>query len=303
MAEIWKYVPNRIGIFRRGVFHPGAPVTTVILHPPVSASVHPGTAIRGDWALAEIITPEGTRTYGFADGYITSRLRTAVKLGPGQERDEVVAKWKDAPPPPRSTRSHAVMKETAEPAGYRVAYLVPNPHRREPGQEPMLQLWYAGENVLQTMAEALADLRAAKRRGYTAWIVDEAGRHVPVKGAARPHPRSYSVYGGINDGRAHSTIQRNEELMPMAVRGSLRSYDLTATRDYEYVVYPEASHRHAERAVKIPMRRVRGSLRSYDLTDAKRAAKQMGPPAAIYSVSKGRFVGYIHPNGRYVPFR
>lgn len=29
----------------------------------------------------------------------------------------------------------------------------------------------------------------------------------------------------------------------------------------------------------------------------------MGSPAAVYSVSKGRFVGHVHPNGRYVPFR
>jgi hypothetical protein len=39
------------------------------------------------------------------------------------------------------------------------------------------------------------------------------------------------------------------------------------------------------------------------MTAAKRVAKEMGPPAAIYSVSKGRFVGYVHPNGRYVTFR
>jgi hypothetical protein len=68
------------------------------------------------------------------------------------------------------------------------------------------------------------------------------------------------------------------------------------TRNYEYVVYPEA--RHAGRAVKVPMRRGRGP---YDLGGAKLVAKQMGSPAAIYSVSKGRFVGYIHSNGRYVP--
>lgn len=72
-----------------------------------------------------------------------------------------------------------------------------------------------------------------------------------------------------------------------------------ATRTYEYVVYPEASVSQTDRAVKVPMRRVGGTLRPYDLTDAKRVAKEMGPPAGIYSVSKGRFVGYIHPNGRY----
>ena len=82
-----------------------------------------------------------------------------------------------------------------------------------------------------------------------------------------------------------------------------RSHSTIATRDYEYVVYPEATHRHADRAVKIPMRRVGGSLRPYDLTAAKLEAKRMGAPAAIYSVSKGRFVGYVHPSGRYVTFR
>ncbi len=87
------------------------------------------------------------------------------------------------------------------------------------------------------------------------------------------------VLGRKHGGRAHSTI---------------------ATRDYEYVVYPEPSHRHAERTVKVPYRKGRGP---YDLTDAKRVAKEMGPPAAIYSVSKGAFVGYIHGNGRFVPFR
>jgi len=70
------------------------------------------------------------------------------------------------------------------------------------------------------------------------------------------------------------------------------------TRNYEYVVYPEPSHRHADRSVKIPMRAGRGP---YELDEAKRVAKTMGSPAAIYSVSAGRFVGYIHPNGRYVP--
>lgn len=99
MASLWKYIPDRIGVFARssGTYYPSVPVTTVIFHPPVASSTHPGTAIRGDWHLAEIVTPKGTRTYGFADGYITPRLKFAVKLGPGQDRDEVVAKWKRAP--------------------------------------------------------------------------------------------------------------------------------------------------------------------------------------------------------------
>jgi len=99
-SAIWKYVPPRIGIFDGKTFHPSAPVTTVILHPPIGGGVHPKTAIRGDWHLAEILTPFGTRTYGFADGYITPGLKFAVKIGPGQERDEVIAKWKNAPPKP-----------------------------------------------------------------------------------------------------------------------------------------------------------------------------------------------------------
>lgn len=78
------------------------------------------------------------------------------------------------------------------PTGYRVAYLVPNPRRQEEGQETMLRLWYAGEDVLQTMTQAMADLRKARSRGYTAWITDSTGRHVPVAGAARPYPGSYS---------------------------------------------------------------------------------------------------------------
>ncbi len=76
------------------------------------------------------------------------------------------------------------------------------------------------------------------------------------------------------------------------------THSTIVTRNYEYIVYPEASHRNAERAVKVPIRRG-----TFDLTDAKREAKQMGAPAAIYSVSKGRFVGYVHPSGRYVTFR
>lgn len=77
-----------------------------------------------------------------------------------------------------------------------------------------------------------------------------------------------------------------------------------ATRNYEYIVYPEATHRHAERSVKVPMGDAStGKRRPYDLTAAKRVAKEMGSPAAIYSVSAGRFVGYVHPSGRYVTFR
>lgn len=92
------------------------------------------------------------------------------------------------------------------------------------------------------------------------------------------------------------------EVVPLTSIGSRAHSTIAgrALRDYEYVIYPEATHRHAERALKIPSRPGKGL---FDLTDAKLAAKKMGPPAAIYSVSKGRFVGYIHPNGRYIAFR
>lgn len=80
------------------------------------------------------------------------------------------------------------VQKTAGGAAYRVAYLVPNPRRGAHGEETMLRLWFAGDE-LRPMARAMADLRAARRRGYTAWITDEAGAHVPVQGATRPPPR------------------------------------------------------------------------------------------------------------------
>lgn len=95
----WKYVPDFIGVLdrRSGKFHPDARVKSVDLHNPVKSNTHPGTAIRGDAHLVSIHTEYGTRNYGVAEGCITSRLKMAVKLLPGQERDEVVAKWKNAP--------------------------------------------------------------------------------------------------------------------------------------------------------------------------------------------------------------
>lgn len=93
----------------------------------------------------------------------------------------------------RGRDDHAVMKSEAASARYRVAYLVPNPRRGEPGEATMLRLWYAGADHLQTMTEALTDLRAARRRGYTAWVTDAEGHHVPVKGAMRPYRGTYSA--------------------------------------------------------------------------------------------------------------
>jgi hypothetical protein len=119
--------------------------------------------------------------------------------------------------------------------------------------------------------------------------------------AAYAHGIAELAAEGTEEARQRWEMQR--ESARKLRRGGGRSHATIATRDYEYVVYPEASHRNAERAVKVPMRRVGGTLKPYDLTDAKRVAKEMGAPAGIYSVSKGRFVGYVHPSGRYVPFR
>ena len=126
-------------------------------------------------------------------------------------------------------------------------------------------------------------------------------RHDPLAGTSE-HPVAAHAHG-IAELAAEATEEARQrwEMHHGALRKLRRSSHSTiATRDYEYVVYPEASHRHAERAVKIPRQRGKGP---YDLTEAKLAAKQMGAPAAIYSVSKGRFVGYVHPRGRYVTFR
>jgi hypothetical protein len=70
------------------------------------------------------------------------------------------------------------------------------------------------------------------------------------------------------------------------------------TRNYEYVVYPQA--RVEGEGIKV----VPSSLGSnVGLNRAKSIAKtQYGSGAAIYSVSKGRFVGWITPTGRYSPF-
>lgn len=95
----WKYVPRWIGIYdrREGKFYPEVQVDKAQLEKPVGAQSHAGTGIRGDAYLLSMHTEHGTRHYGVAAGCITPRLKVAVKLLPGQERDEVVAKWKNAP--------------------------------------------------------------------------------------------------------------------------------------------------------------------------------------------------------------
>lgn len=93
----WKYIPTTTSGFdrKRGGFFKDAPVTSVRAFPP---GQHPaGRPIRADFTLVEIETPVGVRYHGFADACITARLKMAVKLAPGQERDEVVATWPNAP--------------------------------------------------------------------------------------------------------------------------------------------------------------------------------------------------------------
>lgn len=87
-----KLIPDTIGVSDRstGRFYPNARVLGVVAHPPGSH----GGPIRSDVTAVEIVTSHGTRWYGFKRAWITSSLKMAVELLPGQERDEVVARWK-----------------------------------------------------------------------------------------------------------------------------------------------------------------------------------------------------------------
>jgi hypothetical protein len=70
---------------------------------------------------------------------------------------------------------------------------------------------------------------------------------------------------------------------------------MLATRDYEWVVYP-STHVAGDGITIRPSSLTRG------LDKAKAVAKEH-PGSGIYSVSRGRFVGWINFKGRYVPFR
>jgi hypothetical protein len=65
-----------------------------------------------------------------------------------------------------------------------------------------------------------------------------------------------------------------------------------ATRDYEYVVYPSTIVQGE--GVRVP------GFGEAGFQAAKRFAKERHG-SGIYSVSKGRFVGWINFNGRLVP--
>lgn len=149
-------------------------------------------------------------------------------------------------------------------------------------------------SVVGSARQGGVQIRVGGRQGYHLWeryaINERVGTRRPPREDLPEKKTPAQLDAEIAEALANDTEKS----------GGTVAHSTIATRDYEYVVYPEASHRYAERAVNIP-RRPGKSL--WDLTDAKRTAKQMGPPAGIYSVSHGRFVGYIHPNGRYVSFR
>jgi hypothetical protein len=94
MSEIWRIVPDAVGVVRRTSngwsFVKDSPVTSIKAYPPFVKRSGP---IRPEFMALEITTPDGTRWHGFADAKIGSDLRMHVKLAPGQERDEVVMAW------------------------------------------------------------------------------------------------------------------------------------------------------------------------------------------------------------------
>ena len=67
-------------------------------------------------------------------------------------------------------------------------------------------------------------------------------------------------------------------------------------RTYEFVVYQQP---HVQgKGINVPNTTIR------DVKKAVAFAKQhVGRGAGIYSITKGRFVGWINPNGRFVSFR
>ncbi len=95
---IRKYAPATTSLLaandgRGRAFYVGVPVLRYIAHSPGTHKC----GLRSDvWAL-EMVTKLGSRWQGFARCYINSRLRMVCELLPGQERDEVLAKWEDVP--------------------------------------------------------------------------------------------------------------------------------------------------------------------------------------------------------------
>lgn len=154
-------------------------------------------------------------------------------------------------------------------------------------------------SVVGSARKGSVQIKVGGRQGYHLWqryVINER------PGARKPPHEARETAPEIHHATKKTSAQLNAEIAEVLAGPLLNPATPSGvvTRNYEYVVYPEASHRHAERSVKVPQRRGRGP---YDLGAAKLVAKQMGSPAAIYSVSKGGFVGYVHPNGRYVTFR
>ncbi len=92
----FKYIPEIVNGYAPGYgFYVNEPVTKVVAYPP---GQHPaGKPIKSECTLVEIHTRRGVKHYGVTKARIDSNLRMAVELWPGCERDEVVAKWDDAP--------------------------------------------------------------------------------------------------------------------------------------------------------------------------------------------------------------
>lgn len=69
-------------------------------------------------------------------------------------------------------------------------------------------------------------------------------------------------------------------------------------RDYEYAIYKQP-HVQGDRVV-VPGSRMsdKGEKAAIDF-----AKENVGAGAGIYSITHGRFVGWINPNGRFVRFR
>lgn len=94
--SIFKYAPKTTHTYTQenGALR-NVPVKQYVAHNPGN---HPKDCpIRNDCYALELRTDFGTRWHGFAKVRIDGSLQMACELLPGQERDEVIMKWKDAP--------------------------------------------------------------------------------------------------------------------------------------------------------------------------------------------------------------
>jgi hypothetical protein len=97
-APIVKIVPSYVGIWNPEDWRcePAAYVIRVRIHPP---GKRPGCPVRDDLTALELVTVFGSRWYGCASARVLpDGARVAMTPAPGQEHDEVVAKWADYVP-------------------------------------------------------------------------------------------------------------------------------------------------------------------------------------------------------------